>query len=133
MIKELLETEARWLLDYDGEPKHNLMYLSKRRKRYMAELRFENPEKFKYFKLMIEYRNAMEKDELREAIRQVHGSVGGTYTLDEIGKVLGVTRERARQIEVQAKKKLKHPHTARQMIELSYGIGDYNEEHQASF
>ena len=33
---------------------------------------------------------------------------GKTYTLEEIGKQLGVTRERIRQIEKKALKKLKH-------------------------
>ena len=31
------------------------------------------------------------------------------YTLEEIGEVLGVTRERVRQIETKAIKKLRHP------------------------
>ncbi|OHE00711.1 MAG: hypothetical protein A2W82_04950 [Sulfurimonas sp. RIFCSPLOWO2_12_36_12] len=34
---------------------------------------------------------------------------GDTYTLQEVAKLLGVTRERARQIEMQALKKLKQP------------------------
>jgi len=33
----------------------------------------------------------------------------GGLTLEEIGKVIGVTRERVRQIESSAIKKLKHP------------------------
>lgn len=34
---------------------------------------------------------------------------GSTYTLQEIADTLGVTRERVRQIEVTALKKLRHP------------------------
>lgn len=34
---------------------------------------------------------------------------GNTYTLQEIANILGITRERVRQIEVQAIKKLRHP------------------------
>ncbi len=34
-------------------------------------------------------------------------------TLEEIGLILGVTRERVRQIEASAIKKLKHPRTGR--------------------
>jgi len=34
---------------------------------------------------------------------------GDAMTLDEIGKVMGVTRERVRQLEASALKKIKHP------------------------
>jgi DNA-directed RNA polymerase sigma subunit (sigma70/sigma32) len=34
---------------------------------------------------------------------------GNTYTLQEIANRLGITKERVRQIEVQAIKKLRHP------------------------
>ena len=40
-----------------------------------------------------------------------HGSAA--LTLEEIGLVLGVTRERVRQIEASALKKLKHPRVGR--------------------
>jgi DNA-directed RNA polymerase sigma subunit (sigma70/sigma32) len=39
---------------------------------------------------------------------------GDTYTLAEVAEKLGVTRERARQIEMQALKKLKHPRLRKQ-------------------
>ncbi|MDD5386969.1 MAG: sigma factor-like helix-turn-helix DNA-binding protein [Sulfuricurvum sp.] len=39
---------------------------------------------------------------------------GDSYTLQEIANMLGVTRERARQIEMQALKKLKHPRLRKQ-------------------
>ncbi len=39
---------------------------------------------------------------------------GEMYTLEEVGKRLGVTRERVRQIEAQALSRLRHPaHTRR--------------------
>ena len=38
---------------------------------------------------------------------------GISHTLDEIGKMFGVTRERIRQIEEQALKKLNRPNRAR--------------------
>lgn len=44
---------------------------------------------------------------------------GSTYTLQEIANQLGVTRERARQIEMQALKKLKHPRFRNQWKEIT--------------
>ncbi len=40
---------------------------------------------------------------------------GQTYTLEEVGRKLGVTRERIRQIEVQALSRLRHPAHARKL------------------
>jgi RNA polymerase primary sigma factor len=40
---------------------------------------------------------------------------GETYTLEEVGKKLGVTRERVRQIEAQALSRLRHPTHARRL------------------
>jgi len=40
---------------------------------------------------------------------------GETYTLEEVGKKLGVTRERVRQIEAQALKRLRHPAHSRRL------------------
>ncbi len=40
---------------------------------------------------------------------------GQTYTLEEVGKKLGVTRERVRQIEAQALSRLRHPAHARRL------------------
>jgi len=40
---------------------------------------------------------------------------GETYTLEEVGKKLGVTRERVRQIEAQALSRLRHPIHARRL------------------
>jgi RNA polymerase primary sigma factor len=40
---------------------------------------------------------------------------GQTYTLEEVGQKLGVTRERIRQIEVQALSRLRHPAHARKL------------------
>lgn len=39
------------------------------------------------------------------------------YTLEEIAKILGITRERVRQIEAQALKKLKTPRIGRKLKE----------------
>jgi RNA polymerase primary sigma factor len=40
---------------------------------------------------------------------------GQTYTLEEAGRKLGVTRERVRQIEAQALKRLRHPKCSRRL------------------
>jgi RNA polymerase primary sigma factor len=40
---------------------------------------------------------------------------GRTYTLEEVGRKFGVTRERIRQIEAQALCRLRHPHRSRQL------------------
>ncbi len=53
----------------------------------------------------------------REIIKLRYGIGDGyTYTLEEVGKIFKVTRERVRQVEAKALKKLQHPVRARQLI-----------------
>jgi len=46
----------------------------------------------------------------REILRLRYGLADGySYTLEEVGKIFSVTRERVRQIEAKAVRKLQHP------------------------
>ena len=52
----------------------------------------------------------------REILRLRYGLVDGyAYTLEEVGKIFSVTRERVRQIETKAVRSLQHPIRARQL------------------
>jgi RNA polymerase primary sigma factor len=42
---------------------------------------------------------------------------GRQRTLEEVGREFGVTRERIRQIEAQALRKLRHPSRARKLVD----------------
>ena len=68
----------------------------------------------------------------REIIRLRYGLGDGyTYTLEEVGRIFKVTRERVRQIEAKAVKKLQHPVRSQQLagfVEHTAGI-----EHTAGF
>ena len=52
----------------------------------------------------------------REIIKLRYGiGTGYTYTLEEVGRIFKVTRERVRQIEAKAVRKLQHPVRSRQL------------------
>jgi RNA polymerase primary sigma factor len=61
----------------------------------------------------------------REIIKLRYGLEGGyTYTLEEVGRMFRVTRERVRQIEAKAVRKLQHPIRARKLegfLEVALG------------
>ncbi len=53
-------------------------------------------------------------DREQQVLRYRFGLVDDTeYTLEQVGKIFGVTRERIRQIEAKALRKLRHPHRAK--------------------
>ena len=59
----------------------------------------------------------------REIIRLRYGLGDGyTYTLEEVGRIFKVTRERVRQIEAKAVKKLQHPVRSKQLEGFLSGI-----------
>ena len=52
----------------------------------------------------------------REIIKLRYGIGDGyTYTLEEVGRIFKVTRERVRQVEAKALRKLQHPVRARKL------------------
>ena len=60
----------------------------------------------------------------REIIKLRYGIGDGyTYTLEEVGRIFNVTRERVRQIEAKAVRKLQHPVRARRLEGFLDGIG----------
>jgi RNA polymerase primary sigma factor len=61
----------------------------------------------------------------REIIKLRYGlGVGYTYTLEEVGKIFKVTRERVRQIEAKSLRKLQHPLRSRMLEGFLTGIPD---------
>ncbi|RMH05145.1 MAG: RNA polymerase sigma factor RpoD [Planctomycetota bacterium] len=60
----------------------------------------------------------------REIIKLRYGIGDGyTYTLEEVGRIFRVTRERVRQIEAKAIRKLQHPIRARKLVGFLDGLG----------
>ena len=64
----------------------------------------------------------------REIIKLRYGIGDGyTYTLEEVGRIFRVTRERVRQIEAKAVRKLRHPVRARQLASFLDGSDETEE------
>ena len=69
----------------------------------------------------------------REIIKLRYGIGDGyTYTLEEVGKIFKVTRERVRQVEAKAIRKLQHPVRARKLEGFLDGSGGEEEETDGS-
>ncbi len=59
----------------------------------------------------------------REILRLRYGLADGyTYTLEEVGKIFSVTRERVRQIESKAVRKLQQPYRSRTLMSFVEGV-----------
>ena len=59
----------------------------------------------------------------REIIRLRYGLADGyAYTLEEVGKIFSVTRERVRQIESKAVRKLQQPYRSRMLASFVEGV-----------
>jgi RNA polymerase primary sigma factor len=69
----------------------------------------------------------------REILKLRYGlGDGHTYTLKEVGRIFDVTRERVRQIEMKAIKKLQHPRRSRRLEGFVEGIPKNGEDGQIS-
>ena len=86
-------------------------------KDFIEDKSIPNPEEYVSRKLL---REQLEKvletlsEKEREILRYRYGLVDGTeYTLEQVGKMFNVTRERIRQIESKAIRKLRHPSRAK--------------------
>lgn len=66
-------------------------------------------------KKLVSLSNELYNRQLKELLRAVKNDkgYGGEYTLAEVGEALGITRERVRQLESMALKKMKSPRFAR--------------------
>ena len=65
----------------------------------------------------------------REILKLRYGLADGySYTLEEVGKIFSVTRERVRQIESKAVRKLQQPYRARSLASFLDGV-----EHVADY
>src|SRR5213078_4277684 len=59
----------------------------------------------------------------REIIKLRYGLADGyAYTLEEVGKIFAVTRERVRQIETKAVRKLQQPYRAKSLASFVDGV-----------
>ena len=66
--------------------------------------------------------NSIEHDREREIIARRFGLNGSRETLEQIGELLNITRERVRQIEAQALTRLRHPSVRRKLRDY---LGDW--------
>lgn len=125
MLKRLLKNEKGNSID--SIPRGSKIIALQKMADHITKLRSSNDkhdrEVGKQLYLEREYIRARERENLKLAIQMALDTqnISDIYTLAEIGEVLGITRERARQLEMQASKILKHPKVAQRLKK-------YNEE-----
>ena len=73
--------------------------------------------------LLLSKLNKIKEDLIKISARRDHIDFGD-YTLQEIADRFGITRERVRQIELNAIKKIKHPKVGRRLKDYIHGISD---------
>ncbi|MBN2726692.1 RNA polymerase sigma factor RpoD [Candidatus Mcinerneyibacteriota bacterium] len=88
---------------------------------FLEDTRIESPERIVQLKLLREKLNDLLltlEDREQKILRLRYSWIEGkSYTLEEVGEKFGITRERVRQIEQKALKKLKHPSRKRLLEE----------------
>ncbi|HDS02977.1 MAG TPA: RNA polymerase sigma factor RpoD [Firmicutes bacterium] len=88
---------------------------------FLEDTRIESPERVVQLKLLREKLNDLLltlEDREQKILRLRYSWIEGkSYTLEEVGEKFGITRERVRQIEQKALKKLKHPSRKRLLEE----------------
>jgi DNA-directed RNA polymerase sigma subunit (sigma70/sigma32) len=88
----------------------------------------------KLLELELAYMREVEKERLRRNIKAVLGepSVGGEYTLADTGKVLGISRERTRQLEDIVRRYMKRPDSGRLLRDyLTYDVEGGDDRYDA--
>ena len=89
--------------------------------------------KYKYHQAVEDMKELHDKLGLSSLVNKLEtdGELGMEFTLQEIGYILGVTRERVRQIEAGALKRLRHP--TRGGRQLKEYFKDYDTAKQPTF
>ena len=116
MLLEKFRIESKGVKGYkDHGHRSRDVYAHKRMNKLISDME-DGPNK-ELLILEREYIRKVEVDRLKRNIEAILGSRGteGDYTLGEIGSVLGITRERVRQLETSVIKFIKHPDTGRSL------------------